>query len=97
MILNIVKYPASVLRQKCTSVQPDDHTIKKLVADMGETMYAAPGVGLAAPQVGVSKRVVVIDTERNPRKKNLLVLINPTIVFFEKEEVLNNHNYLVVT
>ncbi len=88
MILNIVKYPSSILRQKCSPVQPDDQTIKKLVADMGETMYAAPGVGLAAPQVGILKRGVVIDTERNSRQKNLLVLINPNILFSEKEEVL---------
>ena len=82
MILNIVKYPSSILRQKCSPVQPDDQTIKKLVADMGETMYAAPGVGLAAPQVGILKRVVVIDTDRHSRQKNFLVLINPNIIFY---------------
>jgi len=79
-MLDIIKYPASLLREKCAPVQVTDTSIKKLVADMADTMYAAPGVGLAAPQVGVLKRLVIIDTARNSEQKSLMVLINPHIL-----------------
>lgn len=87
MILDIVKYPSSLLREKCAPVQLTDSSIKSLVSDMAETMYAAPGVGLAAPQVGVLKRVVIIDIARNPEQRNLMVLINPTVMWLEGEIV----------
>ena len=87
MILDIVKYPASLLREQCAPVQFTDTSIEKLVLDMADTMYAAPGVGLAAPQVGVLKRVVIIDTARDPGQKNLMVLINPHILWEEGQMV----------
>ena len=87
MILDIVKYPAPLLREKCAPVQPNDTSIEKLVSDMAQTMYAAPGVGLAAPQVGVLKQVVTIDITRDPKRKNLIVLVNPTIVWQEGQTV----------
>lgn len=87
MILNIIKYPDSLLREKCTAVQVTDTSIKKLVSDMADTMYAAPGVGLAAPQVGVLKRVVTIDTARDHDRRNLRVFINPHIIWTEGQIV----------
>ena len=61
MILDIVKYPDPILRKLAKPVEKVDMEIQKLIDDMYETMYAAPGVGLAAPQVAVSKRILVID------------------------------------
>jgi peptide deformylase len=83
MILKIVKYPEPVLSQPGEPVTEFDADLRKLVADMFETMYVEQGVGLAAPQVGVSKRLVVIDLSvgKNPEEK--LVIINPEIIFRE--------------
>ncbi|HEY8346921.1 MAG TPA: peptide deformylase [Symbiobacteriaceae bacterium] len=80
-ILEIVKDPHPVLRKKAKPVTKVNASIRKLLDDMAETMYAAPGVGLAAPQVGVSKRVIVIDPQDG--KTGLLQLVNPEIVYRE--------------
>jgi peptide deformylase len=80
-LLEIVTHPADVLRKKAKPVTKINASIKKLLDDMAETMYHAPGVGLAAPQVGVSKRVIVIDPHDG--KTGLLQLINPEIVHKE--------------
>ena len=79
MILKIVKYPDPVLQQKGDAVTEFNDELQQFVADMFETMYASQGIGLAAQQVGVAKRVTVIDLSqgRNPEEK--LVLINPEI------------------
>ncbi len=79
-ILEILTYPDEVLKQVALPVETVDNDIKKLVDDMAETMYAAPGVGLAANQVGVLKRVVTIDVEYSQSTPNLIVLINPKII-----------------
>lgn len=79
-ILEILKYPDPKLKKKSQPVATIDQEIRQLIADMAETMYAAPGVGLAAPQVGRHLRIVVIDINPPPQPKNLLVLINPEIV-----------------
>ena len=83
MILTIVKYPEPVLEQPGEPVTEFNAELCKLVADMFETTYASQGIGLAAPQVGVSKRVTVIDLSmgKDPAKK--LVLINPEIILSE--------------
>lgn len=85
-IREIVLYPDDVLLQKALPVEKVDDEIRTLVDDMVETMYDAPGIGLAAPQIGVSLRITVIDVrtgdEENP-KPDLHVFINPEIV--EKE------------
>jgi len=83
MILTIRKYPEPVLSQPGEPVTEFDAELRKLVADMFETTYASQGIGLAAPQVGVSKRLTVIDLSmgKNPAEK--LVLINPEIIFSE--------------
>jgi peptide deformylase len=83
MILKIAKYPEPVLSKPGEPVTEFDADLRKLVADMFETMYAEQGVGLAAPQVFVSKRLVVIDLSNNKDPKDKLVLINPEIIFRE--------------
>jgi peptide deformylase len=81
MILNIVKYPEPVLSQPGEPVSEFDDELRKLVADMFETTYASKGIGLAAPQVGVSKRLTVIDLSLGQDPKQKLVLANPEIIF----------------
>lgn len=84
-ILAIRHYPDPVLKQVAHPVEVFDGALKQLAADMAETMYAAPGVGLAAPQVGVSRRLAVIDCAREGEPPQLYTLINPEIVAHEGE------------
>lgn len=80
MVLNIVKYGDSVLEVECARIESfGTPELRKLVNDMFETMYAARGVGLAAPQVGVAQQVTVIDTSSGEDPTAKLVLINPKI------------------
>jgi len=81
MILTIVKYPDPVLSRRGEPVTEFDADLRKLIADMFETSYASQGVGLAAPQVSVSKRLAVIDLSMGKDPKDRLVLINPEIIF----------------
>lgn len=83
MLLEILKYPDPRLRVKCKPVDKFDDELKKIVSDMAETMYNAPGVGLAAPQVGIDKRLFIIDISKE--KNELKVFINPTILKMEGE------------
>jgi peptide deformylase len=80
MILKIVKYPEPVLSQPGEPVTEFNNELRKLVADMFETTYASQGIGLAAPQVGVSKRLTVIDVSMGKDPKDRLVLVNPEII-----------------
>ncbi len=84
-VLEILHFPNPVLKQKSRPVQKIDPRILKLAQDMAETMYSAPGVGLAAPQVGHSLRLAVIDVTKVSEPRNLIVLINPEIVAAEGE------------
>ncbi len=77
-LLPILRYPDARLHKKASPVASVDQTIRKLAADMAETMYAAPGIGLAATQVDVHQRVIVIDISED--KSSLLTLINPEIL-----------------
>jgi peptide deformylase len=77
-LLNILHYPDPRLYKKAARVLEVDESVRALVRDMAETMYAAPGIGLAATQVDVHKRVIVIDASET--RDQLLVLINPEIV-----------------
>ncbi|MBI3716041.1 MAG: peptide deformylase [Betaproteobacteria bacterium] len=77
-ILDVLTYPDPVLTRTAEPVKMIDNKIKKLVDDMAETMYAAPGIGLAAPQVGELKRIMVIDVSEE--KNQLRVFINPEII-----------------
>jgi peptide deformylase len=83
MILKIVKYPEPILQQPGEPVTEFGAELRKLVADMFETTYANQGVGLAAPQVDVSKRLTVIDLSMGKEPKDRLVLINPEIISSE--------------
>ena len=77
-VLNILRYPDARLHKLAAPVTVFDEALKKLVADMAETMYAAPGIGLAATQVDVHKQVIVVDVSE--RRDSLVVLVNPEIV-----------------
>jgi peptide deformylase len=76
--LNILRYPDARLHKLAAPVTVFDESLKRLVADMAESMYAAPGIGLAATQVDVHKQLIVIDVSE--RRDSLVVLINPEIV-----------------
>ena len=80
----IVIEPDPILRKKSERLEKVDNNIKKLMDDMLETMYAAPGIGLAAVQTGILKRLVVIAISKDDVKKNPLFLINPEIIFKSK-------------
>ncbi len=84
-LLPILRYPDPRLHKKAVPVAEIDDSIRKLVQDMAETMYEAPGIGLAATQVDVHKRVIVIDVSED--KSRLLTLINPMIVEQDGEQV----------
>jgi len=86
MILKIVKYPEPVLQQPGEPVTEFNAELRKLVADMFETMYSNQGIGLAAPQVAVSKRVTVIDLSQGKDPEQKLVLINPEVIFREGKQ-----------
>jgi peptide deformylase len=77
-LLSIVRYPDARLHKAAQPVTVFDEPLKRLVADMTETMHAAPGIGLAATQVDVAKQVIVVDVSE--RRDSLVVLVNPEIV-----------------
>ena len=77
---NIVIEPDPILRKKSERLEKVDDEIKKLLDDMLETMYAAPGIGLAAVQIGILKRLIVIDISKENEKKNPIFLVNPVII-----------------
>ena len=79
-VLEILHYPNPVLAEKSQPVEIFDESLRQLASDMAETMYDAPGVGLAAPQVGELKRLVVIDCSGSEAPADLIVAVNPEIV-----------------
>ena len=81
----IVIEPDPILRKKSEPLEKVDDEIRELLDDMLETMYAAPGIGLAAVQVGILKRIIVIDISKDKEKKNPLFLINPEIISKSKK------------
>lgn len=84
-VLPIVKYGSEVLRKPTSRVETIDAELQQLIDDMVDTMYAAPGVGLAANQVGVPKRLMIIDLSVGKRPGELHVCINPEVVEREGE------------
>ncbi len=76
--------PDPILRKKCSPLEKVDDQTRKLMKDMLETMYKAPGIGLAAIQIGILKRIVVIDISKDEEKKSPLFLVNPEIIFRSK-------------
>jgi peptide deformylase len=85
--LRLRYYPDDVLKQKAKKISTFDSSVRKLAQDMLETMYDSDGVGLAAPQVGVSKRIMVIDVAGEDDPKKPIVFINPVILEKEGELV----------
>ena len=79
-LLRIRKFPDDALKRPAKPVENITGDLNSLIDSMAQTMYAAPGVGLAAPQVGESKRIVVLDTDHDEPGKHLLKLINPRVV-----------------
>ena len=80
-IRKILIEPDALLREKCKKVEKVDKNIQLLMDDMLETMYDAPGIGLAAIQIGVLKRVVVVDLSKESEKNNPIFFVNPEIVY----------------
>ena len=80
----IIIEPDTILRKTSEALEKVDNELRELMDDMLETMYAAPGIGLAAVQIGVLKRLIVIDISKEKEKKNPLFLINPEIIFKSK-------------
>ena len=84
-IRKIIIEPDPILRKKCSPLEKVDDQTRKLMKDMLKTMYEAPGIGLAAIQIGILKRIVVIDISKDEEKKSPLFLINPEITFRSKK------------
>ena len=80
-IQKILTEPNKVLRQISSKVENVDKDIQKLMDDLLDTLYAAPGIGLAAIQIGIPKRVIVIDLSRDEKKRNPMYFVNPEIVW----------------
>ena len=77
----IIIEPDPILRKKSYDLEKVDDELRKLMDDMLETMYAAPGIGLAAVQIGILKRLIVIDISKDDKKKEPLFFVNPKITF----------------
>ena len=85
---NIVTEPDPILRKKSLPLENVNDSTRKLLDDMLQTMYAAPGIGLAAVQIGVLKRIIVVDISKKEEEKKPIFLINPVITFKSKETSL---------
>ena len=96
MIRPILQLPDPVLRKVSKPVGKIDDEIKALIRDMFETMYDAPGVGLAAIQIGVAKRVVTIDATRGDEEKNPMVFINPEVIAASDEKDMKEEGCLSI-
>lgn len=103
MSMNIITLPDPLLREVCEPVEIGDKSIKKLARDMAKLMYQTDGVGIAAPQVGLLKRFVVIDCDwveedekGRPLKKNAITMINPRIIDHSETTVVNSEGCLSV-
>ncbi len=83
-LLDIKKFPEEILRKKSAPVEDISGQLQKLIDDMIETMYAAPGIGLAAPQVGASQQLFMVDVSTREENHPLIVIINPEIVETER-------------
>ena len=81
----IIIEPDPILRKKSQKLENVDNELRALMDDMLETMYAAPGIGLAAVQIGILKQIIVIDVSKKNEKKNPIFLVNPKITFKSKK------------
>ena len=92
--LDIIIAPDPRLKVKCKPVAKVDAKVARLMDDMLETMYAAPGIGLAAPQVGVAQRVIVLDVAREDEKPAPLRMANPELIWVSDEDTTYNEGCL---
>ena len=92
--LDIIIAPDPRLKLKCKPVAKVDAKVARLMDDMLETMYAAPGIGLAAPQVGVTQRIIVLDVAREDEKPAPIKMANPELVWVSDEDVTYNEGCL---
>jgi peptide deformylase len=90
MLLEVLQFPDARLREKAREVQREeiDDELRELAQNLAETMYDEPGIGLAATQVGVAKRLIVVDVDWTEGDRNLRILLNPQIVDSEGKQVL---------
>ena len=95
-IQKILTEPNKILRQLSSRVENVDEDIQKLMDDLLETLYAAPGIGLAAIQIGVPKRVIVIDLSRDEDKKNPMYFVNPEIIWKSEDQSIYEEGCLSV-
>jgi len=86
-LLRILHYPEPLLKQKSQPITEFNDALRQLAADMAETMYEAPGVGLAAPQVGELKRLILMDCSGSEEPNELIVAVNPEIIASEGESL----------
>jgi peptide deformylase len=87
-VLQILQVPHPMLKRVAAPVERVTDEIRRLMDDMLATMYAAPGIGLAAPQVGVSLRVIVVDLAKEEARRAPLRLVNPTILWASEEQLV---------
>jgi peptide deformylase len=92
--LKLYEYPHPVLRQKAEKVAVVDDDLRKVLDDMLETMYVSNGCGLAAPQVGLKQRMVVIDIAHEDEEPQPLYMVNPEIVWHSEDKELNEEGCL---
>ena len=95
-VRKILTEPNPILRQKSQPVDKVDDLTRKLMDDMLETMYLAPGIGLAAIQIGVLKRIIVLDISKDPEKKEPMYFVNPVIVSTSKNNITYEEGCLSV-
>ena len=95
-VRKILTEPDPILRQKSQPVDIVDDLTRKLMDDMLETMYLAPGIGLAAIQIGVPKRIIVLDISKDPEKKEPMYFVNPVIVSTSKNNITYEEGCLSV-
>ena len=81
MILKILEHPDTFLRQESHPIEEVKPGTQKLMDDMLETMYDAPGIGLAAIQIGIPKRIIVLDISKDPKKKEPMYFVNPEKIY----------------
>ena len=96
MIRPILLLPNPLLRKKSAPVARVDKEVRKLAEDMFQTMYDAPGVGLAAVQIGVAKRVVTVDATRGEEAKHPIALVNPELVWSSDEAIVHEEGCLSI-
>ena len=95
-VRKILTEPNPILRQKSQPVDKVDDLTRKLMDDMLETMYLAPGIGLTAIQIGVLKRIIVLDISKDPEKKEPMYFVNPVIVSTSKNNITYEEGCLSV-